>query len=210
MAIAPINAAIQSPADAVNAALVRIGHQLRIGTLYDGSMAAKRALDIYAQTRDQMLRDGDWHFAERDTTLTLLKAAPAAGYIPPTVWSLALYPPLPWQYEYQWPSDCLKVRAVKPTPLFLPNFDPKPHSFATPNDNSYIPAIKVICCNVASAILTYTGQITDPTTWEPSFAEVFIAALARRLVPALADPRLLQTEAQDEAIEGGEAMSVEE
>ena len=38
-------------ADMVNLALRRVGYKLRVGNLYDGSMAAKMALDVYAQTR---------------------------------------------------------------------------------------------------------------------------------------------------------------
>ena len=91
--------AIQSPEDLLNNTLVRLGFKLRIGSIWEGSEQAKKALDIYVQTRDTLLRDGDWPFAERDVQPTLLKAAPPNGYVPPTVWSSA-YPPLPWANEY--------------------------------------------------------------------------------------------------------------
>lgn len=175
-------ASLQSPADVINASLVRIGFKLRIGSLYDGSMAAKRALDIYAQTRDEMLRQNDWQFAERNLQLTLLKQAPSTGYA--LGWTTA-YPPLPWIFEYEWPNDCLKVRSLKTAPAFVPNFDPQPNIFGLENDNSYTPPAKVILCNVPSAILVYTGQVTDPTTWEADFTEALCAALGRRLAPVL-------------------------
>ena len=175
-------ASLQSPADVINASLVRIGYKLRLGSLYDGSMAARRALDIYAQTRDEMLRQNDWQFAERNLQLTLLKQAPATGYA--LGWTTA-YPPLPWIFEYEYPTDCLKVRSVKSAPAFVPNFDPQPNIFGLENDNSYTPAAKVILCNVPNAILVYTGQVTDPTTWEADFSESLCAALGRRLAPVL-------------------------
>jgi hypothetical protein len=182
--------AVQSAADAVNAALVRIGYKLRVGSLFDGSAAAKKSLDIYAQTRDELLRQNDWAFAERNTTLTPIKSAPATGYIPPTVWSTA-YPPLPWAFEAAWPTDCLKVRAVKPVSMLIPNFDPQPNLFAVVNDNSLTPPARVIVYDVANAVLVYTGQITDPNAWDADFCESIIDQLAQRLAPAL-NPDILK------------------
>lgn len=177
-------ASVQNPADVVNLSLSRMGYKLRVGNLYDGSMASTRALDIYAQTRDELLRQNDWGFAERNATLVLLKSAPVDGYIPPTTWSTA-YPPLPWLFEYEYPSDCLKVRAVKGVPLFVPNFDPQPNVYGIANDNSLDPPAKVLLCNVADAVLVYSGQVTDPSNWEADFVEAIAAALGRRLAPVL-------------------------
>jgi hypothetical protein len=201
--------AITSPSDIVNLALVRIGYKKRVGSLYDGSKAASLALDIYAQTRDDLLRDGDWPFAERNGSLTLLKSAPALpggghGYIPPIVWTSA-YPPLPWLFEYDWPADCLKVRAVKPVSLFVPNFDPQPHLFSIANDNANSPAKRVILSNVESPICTYTGQVTDPSTWPQDFIEALAAALGRRLAPGLVGGNTAQMEAADEQASKAEA-----
>lgn len=194
----PANLAIQNPADVVNVALRRIGYKLRVGNLYDGSKASNYALDIYAQTRDELLRQSDWGFAERNITLVLLKQAPQA-YVPPISWDPSLYPPIPWIFSYGYPDDCLKVRAVKGVPVLVPNFDPQPNIYATPNDNSYTPARKVLCCNVPDAVLVYTGQVTDPATWESDFIEALAAALGRRLAPNLVNMDVVKLEAADEA-----------
>lgn len=191
---------LQSPEDVVNAALSRIGWKRRVGSLYDGSEASKVALDIYGQTRDEQLRLFDWGFAERDLTLTLLKTAPVGGYVPPVVWSSA-YPILPWIFEYGYPADCLKLRALRGTPIFIPEFDPKPVEFRIANDNSLMPPAKVVLSNLSNAIMVYTGRVTDPTTWEPDFTESLIAALGRRLAPSLANLDAEKIEAQDEAAE---------
>jgi hypothetical protein len=190
-------ASLTSPADVINNALARIGYKLRVGSLYEGSMAAKKALDIYAQTRDEILRQSDWQFAERNLTLQLLKQAPAGGYVPPTAWSSA-YPPLPWIFEYAYPTDCLKVRAVKAVPIFIPNFDPQPVVYGLENDNSLTPPAKVILCNIPSAVLVYTGQVTDPATWEADFGEAVCAALGRRLAPSLVGLEAVKIAAGDE------------
>lgn len=194
-----MTSSITSPADLVNLSLRRIGYKLRVSSLFEGSFAARQILDIYAQTRDELLMKEEWDFAERNATMTLLKSAPPGGYIPPLTWSNA-YPPLAWLYEYAYPDDCLKVRAVKPVPLFIPNFDPQTYVFSVDNDNSLATPAKVILCNVTGAVLVYTGQITDPTGWEADFVEAFAAALARRIAPVLANMDAAKLEAADESV----------
>jgi hypothetical protein len=144
-----------------------------------------------------MLRGFDWSFAERNVAMTLIKQAPAGGYFPPNMWSSA-YPPVPWLFEIQYPSDCLKVRAVKNVPVFVPDFDPQPYQFSVDNDNSLAEPSKVILCNVYPGLVVYTGQITDPLDWEADFIEALAASLGRRLAPVLVGMQAAQMEAQDE------------
>lgn len=190
---------VASPEDVINIALARIGFKSRIGSIWDGSVSAKKALDIYSETRDEILRSGDWGFAERNATLTLLKSAPIGGYVPPVVWS-SQYPAIPWLFSYQYPSDCLKVRSVKPQPILIPNFDPQPNLFSVDNDNSYSPALKVVLCNLNPVIMVYTGQITNPLDWEADFIETFTLALGHRLAPALTGMDAAKMQEQDEMI----------
>ncbi len=197
---------VQNPEDVVNLVLVRLGYTPLIANMFEGSRAANAALNIYAQTRDALLREGDWGFAERNVVMTLLKTAPPGGYVPPLQWSNA-YPPLPWFYEYAYPSDCLRVRSVKPTPILIPNMDPQPYVFSIDNDNSFSPSQKVILCNVANAVLVYVGQEVNPENWEADYVEALVAGLARRLAPMLASPDFVKFEAQDESVEGKIAMN---
>jgi hypothetical protein len=205
-----ILSSIQNPADAVNLALTRVGYKGRmVANLYDGSVAAKISLQIYGQTRDALMRDSDYGFCERNLNLVLLKQAPATGYFPPNPWNPATNPPPPWFYEYQYPSDCLKIRSIKPVPLFVQNYDPRPNVFAVENDNNYNPPQKVILCDVQSAMAVYTGRVTDPTTWEADFAEEFIDALGRRLAPSLANMDVAKFEAAIEGIDAKVASETE-
>jgi hypothetical protein len=196
-------ASVTSPADQANLALVRMGYKLRVGSLYDGSFAAKKLLDVYAQTRDELLRAHDWDFAERNVALTLLKQAPVNGYIA-TPWNPVTNPPVGYNFEYLYPSDCLKIRAVKGTPLFVPNFDPSPNAFSPANDPQCpVPPApqadcRVILCNIGGAIATYTGQETSPANWDVGFIEEFAAALGRHLGPVLVGMQGAQMEAADE------------
>ena len=202
-------ASVSSPADVVNLALARIGYKLRISDLYDGSAPAKVALTVYAQTRDELLSDGNWEFAERNTPGVLLKQAPVGGYIPPTVWTSA-YPALPWMYSYQFPSDALKVRAVKTTPLFGFNPDPQAQLYSIDNDNGFAPPQRVVLCNLANAIIVYTGQVTDPTTWDVAFVEAMAAAVGRRMAPQLVGLDGAKLAASDEQVEGQIARMTQE
>jgi len=199
---------LSSPEDIINYGLAKIGHPQRIGSVYDGSDASKKALDVYAQTRDQMLRDGDWDFATRNVAMTLLKSAPS--YLAPgTPWS-STYPPIPWKYEYQYPDDCLKVRAIKLQPLFptQANYQPQSINFSITNDNGYTPAKKVILCNVPQpSLLIYTAQVTDPTVWEASFTEALATQIAERLAPSL-NPQILENEEKMAQIETAQANEV--
>ncbi len=186
---------IQNPADAVNAALIRIGYRRQISDLYDGSDAAQLALSQYGQVRDALMRDGDWGFAQRNVPLVLLKQAPAnMTYLVP--WTNA-FPPLPWKFEYEYPADMLRLRAVKPTPIFIPSYDPQPNVWAIDNDNSFNPPQRVILCNVENAICVYSGRVTDPTTWPSDFTEALIDALGESLGPALSGMETTQLAAAE-------------
>lgn len=196
---------LTSATDMVNLALARIGYKKRLGSLYDGSEAAKLALTIYGQTRDQLIREGEWEFAERILILTLLKQAPDEGYVV-TPWS-PTFPALPWRYSYEYPEDCLKVRSVRRAPVFVVNYAPAYNIYSIDNDNSFTPPKRVILCNIPGAILTYAGRVTDPTNWDPDFTEALSAALARRLAPSLAGLDAAKLEMQDEQLETQVAAS---
>lgn len=208
-----LTTSMRNAADIVNAALVRIGYDQDIGSLHEGSKAASLALDTYGEVRDELMRRLDPGFAQNSVALVLLKSAPAGGYFPPTVWSQALYPQLPWTYEYAYPDECLRLKAVKPTPLFLPEIDPLPNLFAIANDNtlSVPPAIstKVILCNVPSAIAVMTARITDPTVMDADFSEAWVALLAERLAPGLAGLDMAKAAAAEAQI-GAQVASMEQ
>jgi len=189
---------LSNPADIVNDALRRIGYKLRVAELFDGSEAAGVALDIYGQTRDTMLRDGEWQFCERNVNATLLKQAPPGGYFVPNAWDPTLYPPPPWLYSYAYPDDCLKVRQLKGQPMFLLNPDPQPTLYSIANDNGVTPPVRVILTNVPDAVLVYAGRVTNPADWPVDFTEALCAALARRLAPSLANLDVTRLEGADE------------
>lgn len=164
-----MSAVISTPTDVVNLALAAIGFSGRIGNLYDGSAAAKKALDLYAQTRDEVLRSFDWGFAEKFATAGLTGQPP----------------PAPWTVEYAYPADCLRLRNLFNTVYLADQNDPLPNLYTIGNNGL---GAKVIWAKTTgAAALVYTSQITDPTKWEPLFVETLVAALGKRLGPALKD-----------------------
>lgn len=163
--------------DLCNAALRRVKYPTPIGSIWEGSRASRIALDYYSQTRDNLLNDRDWDFARQSVSLgAAVKTAPAGGY-GATTWDPALYPPLPWQYEYAYPSNCILVRAVRPTPVTLPERNVLPNIFVVGNDTSS--GLKVVLTNLASAMAIISAKITDPSKWQDAgFEEALIDALA--------------------------------
>lgn len=177
---------LRNPADVVNAALVAMGWRNQVGSLWDGSDAAKLALAVYGQTRDALLRGSDWGFAQYTAPLTVLKIAPA-NYVPPTSWNPTDYPPLPWAFEYAYPADCLQVRSLRATPLFVgPDFDPTPVLFQIANDDVDDVSKRTILANLQDAIATYTRRVTDPSLFSVDFADVLVEKLQETLGAALA------------------------
>lgn len=179
---------LTSPADVANVAFVRMGLKMRVGSLFDGSDHASAMLDVYGQTRDDMLRENDYDFAMASVVLTLLKTVAAPDYVVPHQWNPATMPPLGWAFEYQWPSDALKIRSIQPVPVFVFDPDPQNYAFSEYNDNLYSPAQRVLLTDAQNAVAFYTRRVTDPTTWDVAFTDALAARLAALLGPALVGP----------------------
>lgn len=163
-----------------NQALDLVGYKRHIGNIWEGTVAARIALDCWAETRDAALHNAQPQWARRDAAMTLLKSAPAGGYVDVT-WN-ATYPTLPWLYEYQAPDDCIVPLQVKPRPLTLPVWRPRYEIFRTQTNASGY----TILTDVTEAILTYIWRVTDPDLWHEDFTEMVIRALAQKFSTALA------------------------
>jgi len=152
-------ASVQSPADVLNLALVRIGYKNRVANLYDGSEAAQTALDIYAQTRDELLRQDDWDFAERIAAAAVL-ASPAVPAI--------------WTAQYTYPEDCIRVRDLYGAAYLADSNNPIPTRWTIGD----VATGKVIWANITGATLVYTSRVTDPAQWDADFVEAMASSAA--------------------------------
>lgn len=161
-----MTSSIRTPADLVNDALRRIAYKGRIGSLYEGSVAAKVALDLYAQTRDAVLQATDYDFAQKI----------AAGVVSVTA------APFPWSNAYAYPNDCLRLRMLFDGEYTTDPNNPLPLNWTIGNVTSG----KQVWCNVANATFVYTLQLTDLTLWQnPLAIEAFAVELGKRMAPGL-------------------------
>ena len=76
-----------------NRALSKIGDELVILSLDDGTKSARYCKALYADTRDFVLRSYPWRFALKRYALAPLKDKPLYGY----------------EYQFGLPADCLRV-----------------------------------------------------------------------------------------------------
>lgn len=164
----------------VNQALDQIGYPRHIGSIFDGTPAARVALDLWGQTRDSLLYTLQPEWAKKDEKLILSKEAPniqgGTAQYDLTPWS-SIYPPLPWLYEYTAPTDCIKPLHIKTTPLFLPVWQPRAYIFRHISTST----TETILTNAPDAILTYIHRLLDPDDWEFDFKDAMIQLLARKM-----------------------------
>lgn len=153
----------------------------------------------YDNVRDRLLRAANWGFAKKVFTGNLLKSAPGTpdNTDTPGPWTKA-WPAPPWLYSYGYPSDCLRIRAVRAQPYYtdnetaIPIFPygyggqwPIPHNpdssfafekaFDTDSNNRQI---TIINTNVVQALLVYTARVTEINAFDTNFADALESALA--------------------------------
>lgn len=158
----------------VNGALEQIAAQSFITSITDGSPAAIAAAVVYAPTVQLILRELDPDFA-RLTAPLVLSAAPT--------------PVPPWAFEYLYPTDCVRLRQVRPPgsgtgSLSDPN-DPVPIRANVAFDLISATATKVILTNQVNALAVYTSTQATEAMWDSVFADAVIRRLANPLAMAL-------------------------
>lgn len=159
-------------------ALVRSGYTVRIGSIYEGSAAARAGLEFYSQTRDNAFGERDYRFLRQQISLGApLKTAPPGGYPPGRAWNPTTDPEIPWVFEYAYPTNCIEIRSIRSSAVVIPEFTPMFTRFTTADDT--ISHTKIVLTNLPNAMANITGRITDPNQWNDSnFTEALIDALA--------------------------------
>jgi pimeloyl-ACP methyl ester carboxylesterase len=121
-------------------------------------------------------------------------------------------PPVPWLYEYAWPSDCLAMRFVMPQPVPPATAVPLMTNTGIMNwprvttSLPFVPAIdldangnqiKVILTNACRAQGVYTARIPNVDLWDASLQNAVIGALAAWMcLPVTGDKALMQMRVQ--------------
>jgi hypothetical protein len=161
-----------------NAALDAIGYKRHIGSIFDGTPAARIALDIWGQTRDELLSALQPDWARKDAELTILRQAPV-DYYQSVSWNSS-YPPLPWLFEYAFASDMLVPLQIKDRPLSQA-WRPRYVRFRTATDA--ITGVNCILTDQAGAIATYIAQVLDPVLWHDDYTAAMIQRLVQQFAP---------------------------
>lgn len=182
-------ATYSQPEDVVNAALAEIGWERRVADLYEGSRAARLALQVYGQVRDQVLASRDWHFARARAELATPLKTRISAY--GAAWLPASEPPPPWLYEYAVPADLIRPLAIMEMPTWPGvQYDPRAALWELADDTlidaqTGANGSRVILANLKPAVLVYTSRILDPTQWDALFTASLILSLGRPLMAAL-------------------------
>lgn len=150
-----------------NSALIKIGAKT-ITSLTDGGKNATACNEQYSKKRDELLRAHNWNFATARQKIAQLTSTPAFEF----------------DYEYQLPSDNLKVRSA------YDNTD------GTGNIVYKIEGRKLLT-SVEDVYLKYTQQVTDVNDMPPDFREALSYLLAADLAISIANSKSLKEQMGD-------------
>jgi hypothetical protein len=133
-----------------NSALVKVGAD-RISSLTQETKSARLLNAIFAQQRDAVMSAHPWNFAIKRATL-------AAN---------ATVPDSEWTYQFDKPSDCLRVLEAYTTDI----------DFVVEGDQ--------ILSDESELPVRYIYRNVDPASWSPTFAEALACKLAAEVSYAL-------------------------
>lgn len=155
-----------------NLALSNIGAQ-NISSLSEATTEARACSQFYDHVRDMLLQAYPWRWAGK--TLWLAEVANDK--------------PGAWGHAYQRPTDCLKVRYVRPV------YSDDPVDLEAVKIDGFGVMHEVegqsIYSDVSPALLHYTYQVTDPTKFPPMFVEALAWHISVRLaMPLTRDPAI--------------------
>ena len=168
-----------SKTEICNLALSHLGHSKEIGNVdTEASAWASACRRFYDIARDTAQRDFDWPFATKIASLGLLEEEPNDE----------------WNYSYQYPSDCIKVRRIL-SGIRLDTRDSQiPYKIANGDTG------RIIFSDQATAQIEYTVKITNPGHWSEDFTLALSYRLAMFIAPRVTrgDPFNLRQAAETE------------
>lgn len=144
--------------DICNSALIKIGLE-RINNITDNNRRAIFCNDEYYKQRDYVLRAHPWNFATKRAELAQTTNTPLYEF----------------DYEYQIPSDCLRIIDIEP-----------------PMNDYRIEGNKLLS-NETSMFVRYISREEDTSLYDSNFAD----ALAYKLAAELAYPLVQSQELMD-------------
>lgn len=170
-----------SEVDLCNRALSGLGARSTISNLTEGSAESVQCALHYGPSRDELLRLHLWSFARRQKILALLAAAAGTPENPSGTGPVPLSP---WRYQYQPPTNCLRIRQI-----YQPVTGGAKIAYALSGDeDSAGNPIDVILTDQPQAVLIYTARISAVDVFPPDFQAALVATLAAKLaIPLTGD-----------------------
>lgn len=184
-----------------NRSLLGIGARAKISSLSEGSTESDACSILFQPTFESLARSASWNCLRQQDSLSLIAAAQGT---PENLDGTTLpLPPVPWLYQYAYPSLGLDIRYLLPS---LPNSTPAgttPLTTASNTNTPWIPMpyqvpfvvaystdsggspIMTILTNLTQAIAVYTVNQPNPGIWDSLFSQAMVSSLAAYLVPAL-------------------------
>lgn len=153
-----------------NLAFSRFGQLANIQSEIEDSEDANTARVVWEPARDMVLAAFPWNFARKFQTLALSGTAPTE-----------------WDYQYVYPSDCIRALRLVTGDRFLS--DPLPFQIGWNTASS-----RFIWTDTKEAELEYTAMVSDLGAWEPQAIHALSWLLGSELAYAVTQNRNLRTE----------------
>jgi len=153
-----------SEVELVNVALTLLGEG-RITSLDDDIKSAREAKALFTVNRDALLTSYTWSFAKARTQLSALVSTPVSEF----------------NYQYQLPSDCLRVVKVGDYYMGLDVTD-----YRGASTKEFMIEGRLILTNLGAPLnLQYIARVVDTAQWQSTFARAFAAQMAMDLAEPL-------------------------
>ena len=162
---------MSSEVEICNSALVKLGVGTtgRITSLTEGSKNANLCNEQYAKLRDQLLRKHLWNFAKERVKLAQLSETPVSGF----------------DYQYQLPSDLMRVLAVH-------------DNDASRGTIRYEIKGDRLLSDANEIYLIYVKKVTDPNEMDELFLECLALSIAKDIALAVTASRTVKADMRDD------------
>lgn len=185
-----------------NRSLLMVGARAQIASLSEASTESDAIAVLYEPTFQQLARTAPWDCLRQQQALSLIAAA--AGTPENLNGTDYPIPPVPYLYQYAYPSTCLQIRYLLPPftnstptgtiPLSTAMIGAGWGNIGLPGQIFYAVAydtdesnnpITTILTNLSQAQAVFTVNQSNPVIFDSLFEQALVASLAAYLVPAL-------------------------
>lgn len=173
-----------------NLALVNVGKPT-ISDINERSTEARACKQFFSHALDTLLESYPWTVAGKTAAVAQKSVNEKNGL---------------WRYAYELPTDCLKVRSIRPqysqSEAFGRLYDMD--DFGDEFRHTYEIEAETLYCNISPCLLRYTRRLPDPSQLTPSL----IAALSWELAAMLAMPLTRDPKIRADAAQWGERYRI--